>query len=84
MEVGEFLNKYIKHRLRGKTFRAEMKIAIFSPIILLYYIERYNLLFYTKRNIAISFFFLSIFSICSYIFLWSKCGFIYTAVFAAI
>lgn len=84
MEVGEFLNWCIKHRLRGKTFKDEMKIAIFYPIILSYYIERYNLLFYTKRNIGISFFFLSISSICSYIFLFSKFGFIYIAIIAAI
>ncbi|MBM4339930.1 MAG: hypothetical protein FJ110_10325 [Deltaproteobacteria bacterium] len=84
MEVGDILNCCIKYRLRKKTFKDEMKIGINSPFILLYYIERYNLLSYTKRNIAISFFFLSILSICFYISLPSKCGFIYTAIIAAI
>lgn len=84
MELGDLLNCFIKCGFQKETFKEEMQIAINSPIILSYYIERYNLLFYTKRNIGICFLLLSIFSFSFYKFLRLDSNLIYAGVGAAI
>lgn len=66
MELGELTNWYTKRNLHNKTYKKEMRIALHSPIILSYYVERYNLLFYLRRNVGISFFFLAILCAVSY------------------
>lgn len=84
MELGDLLNWFVKGKLNRRTFGDEMKIANSSPIILSFYIERYNLLFFTKRNIAVSFFSLAICSLIVYLFLLSKADLIYVTIFAVV
>ncbi len=84
MEGGDLLNWFVKGGLEKETFRDEMRIAIDSPMILSYYIERYNLLFYIKRNIGFSFFFLMFCSLFFCIFLRPRYYFIYIAVGCAV
>jgi Flp pilus assembly protein TadB len=71
MEFGDCLNRWTKVKGKEETFRDEMKVVMLSPspVILASYIERYNLLFYLKRNIGFSFFCLAICSGVSCLFL---------------
>ncbi len=60
MEFGDCFNWIIKKK---ETFKDEIRLANTSAFVWTNYIERYNLLFYTKRNLAAVFFLIGLVSV---------------------
>jgi hypothetical protein len=61
MELGDCFNCIVKcGPEKNETFEDEIRVADASAFVWANYIERYNLLFYTKRNLASVFFFIAL------------------------
>lgn len=85
MEFGDCFNWIVKCGSEKKeTFKDEIKLANISTFVLTNYIERYNLLFYTKRNLATVFFLIALFSLISFVSFKRDPFFIYTLIVSAI
>jgi hypothetical protein len=68
MEFGDCFNWIVKRGSEKKeTLKDEIKLANISAFVLTNYIERYNLLFYTKRNLASVFFLIALFSLILFV-----------------
>jgi hypothetical protein len=81
MEFGDCFNWIVKCDSEKKeTFEDEIKLASNSPFVWTNYIERYNLLFYTKRNLASVFFLIALFSFILLILSKREAFFIYTII----
>jgi hypothetical protein len=85
MEFGDCFNWIVKCGSEKKeTFMDEIKLANISTFVLTNYIERYNLLFYTKRNLAGVFFLIALFSFVLFILFKREPFFICTIIVSAI
>jgi hypothetical protein len=85
MEFGDCFNWIVKCGSENKeTFEDEIKLANNSPFVWTNYIERYNLLFYTKRNLASSFFLIALFSLILFVFFKRNLFFAYAIIVSAI
>jgi hypothetical protein len=85
MELGDFLNRIVKCGSEKKeTFEDEIKLANTSAFVWTNYIERYNLLFYTKRNLATVFLLMALISLFLFIFIRKEPFFIYTIIVSVI
>lgn len=81
MEFGDCFNWIVKKK---ETFKDEIKLANNSPFVWTNYIERYNLLFYTKRNLAAVFFLIGLFSLILFFSFKRDPFFIYAIIVSAI
>ena len=85
MEFGGCFNWIVKCGSEKKeTFGDEIKLANISTFVWTNYIERYNLLFYTKRNLAAVFFLIALISFILFILLKREPFFICTIIVSVI
>jgi hypothetical protein len=85
MEFGDCFNWIVKCSSEKKeTFEDEIKLANTSAFVWTNYIERYNLLFYTKRNLAAVFFLIALFSLILFFSFKRDPFFIYYIIVSAI
>ena len=85
MEFGDCFNWIVKCGSEKKeTLKDEIRLANISTFVLTNYIERYNLLFYTKRNLSSMFFIIALFSFILFIFFKREMFFIYTLIVSII